>query len=286
MAGLITSSWDNYRVVHLEGDEDLREALDKIIPLCDYQRVYGMNDPLILGGDIPMRITADWIITTAAEIASENESTIMITLCYNRNDRTPDSIRTFLKDFGIKVLDYPLIDDTIAISDKETSIIDHGDNLPSLIETLLNLTGHTFNRNSEIPIYQREGADFSLTIKADFLFNINGKDHIIDLSGLGSDIITLLREHQFTVLSLFEETSSDLIVTRSLEFLGINFDSNPHPFLAENRDESKNIRLMIPGITFQDNKNNTILATHLKLSPAIINFLAVKGYSVLLLPVS
>ena len=61
-----------------------------------------------------------------------------------------------------------------------------------------------------------------------------------------------------------------------------------HPFyriiIAANRDESRNIRLMIPGITFQDNNNNTILATHLKLSPAITNFLAVEGYSVLLLP--
>lgn len=286
MAGLITSSWDNYRVVHLEGGESLREAVDKILPLCDYQKVYGINDPLILGGDIPMRITADWIIRTAPGIDSENESTVMITLCSNQDDRTPDSIKTFLGDFGIKVFDYPLLDDTIPLTGNKASIIDHGDDLPSLIETLLNLTGHAFTRNAEVPIYQKEGADFSLTIKADFMFNINGKDHIIDLSGLGPDIITLLQEHQFLVLSLSNETSSSVIVTRSLEFLGVSFDSNPHPFLAANRDESKNVRLMIPGIIFQDNKDNTILATHLKLSPAITNFLTVEGYSILLLPLS
>lgn len=286
MAGLITSSWDNYKVVHLQGDEDLKEAIDKVLSLCDYQKVYGMNDPLILGGDIPVRITADWIIGLAQETSSENESTIMITLCHNQEDRTPDSIRTFLGDFGIKVLDYPLLEETITLTENETSIIDHGDDLPSLVETLLTLAGHTFTREAEVTIYQREGADFSLIINADFMFNIDGRDHVIDLSGMGSDIINLLQEHQISVLSLFDERSSSAIVTRSLEFLGLSFDSNPHPFLAANRAESKNIRLMIPGIIFQDNKYNNILATHLKLSPAITSFLAKKGYSILLLPLT
>ena len=286
MAGLITSSWDNYRIVHLEGDDDLKDAIDKIVPLCDYQKVYGMDDPLIIGGDIPMRITADWIIRPAQETSSENESIIMITLCHGEDDRTPDTIRTFLEDVGIKSFDYPPLADASPLPVNETPIIDQADDFPSLIEKLLNLTGRTFTRKEEVPIYQNEGADFNLIIKADFMLNMDGRDLIIDMSGLGPDIITLLKEHQFSVLSLSGEKLPSGIITRTLEFLGVTFDSNPHPFLAANRSESKNIRLMIPGIIFQDNKGKTVFATHLRLSSAITNFLALKGYRILLLPLS
>jgi hypothetical protein len=286
MERLITSSWSNYRIAHMEGDEDLKDAVDKILPLCGYQKVYDIDDPLILGGDIPIRITADWIIKLDPEISTQDESIIMITLCYGEDDRTPDSILTFLKDFGVEALDYPPVTDISASPMNETPIVYQEDDLLSLIERLLNMVGPAFTREAEVTLYQKERADFSLIVNADFMLNIDGRDHIIDLSGLGPDIINLLQEDQFSVLSLSGEESASTIVTRTLEFLGVPFDSNPHPFLASNRAESRNIRIMIPGIVFHDNEGIAILATHLRLSPAISEFLSQKGYNILLLPLS
>jgi len=284
--GLIKSSWDNYGIVHLRGDEDLKEAIDRIIILCDYKKIQGMNEPLILAGDIPLRITADWIIQLAPEQSSKEENIVIVNLCNDENSRTPATIRTFLKGLGIKTVDYPPSSETMEKSAEGPEILETGDDRSSIIETLLNLTGRTFSINMEIPIYEEQKADFKLIVKADFILDIDGKDSIIDLKGLGPDIIALLKKHKYQVLSLSNETSSSAIVTRTLEFLGVEFDSVPHPFLAADRAESTNIRLMIPGIVFKNNKDQSIFATHLNLTPEIISFLSQKGYRILRLPIS
>lgn len=286
IAGLITSSWDNYGIVHLRGDEDLKEAIDRIIILCDYKKIQGMNEPLILAGDIPLRITADWIIQLAPEQSAEDENIVIVTLCNDENSGTPATIRTFLKGLSIRTVDYPSTPEIMEESAEGPEIMETGDDRSSIIETLLNLIGRTFSSNMEIPIHEEQKADFKLIVKADFILDIDDKDFIIDLKGLGPDIIALLKEHQYQVLSLSNEKSSSAIVTRTLEFLDIEFDSGPHPFLAADRAESTNIRLMIPGIVFRDSKAQSIFATHLSLTPEIISFLSQKGYRILRLPLS
>ena len=285
MAELIRSSWDNYAIVHLRGDEDLKEAIDRIIILCDYQKIQGMNEPLILGGDIPLRITADWIIQLAPEQSSGEENIVIVNFLDDAGSATPGTIGTFLEDIGIRAVDYPPSLETIEESVEDAEILpDTGDDRGSLIEMLLSLNNRTFSRNKEIPIFQNQQADFNLIVKADFLLDIDGGNYVIDLTGLGQDIIALLKEHQFHVLSLANEKSSSDIVTRTLEFLGIDYDSEPHPFWAAERTELKNIMLMIPGIVFRDSKYQNIFATHISIPPEITNFLARKGYRILRLP--
>ena len=87
------------------------------------------------------------------------------------------------------------------------------------------------------------------------------------------------------VLSLFNEKSSSEFITRTLDFLGIEFDSKPHPFWGVDRDETKNIRLMIPGIIFRDYSAQAIFATRLRLPPEIESFLAQKDFRILRLPI-
>jgi hypothetical protein len=117
------------------------------------------------------------------------------------------------------------------------------------------------------------------------LLKVDGKDAVIDMNGLGPDTIALLNEHQYKVLSLANESPS-AIVTKTLDFLGIESEPGPHPFLAADRDESKNIRLMIPGTVFKDNKGQSIFTTNLTRYPEIISFLSQKGYMILRLPQS
>ncbi|MCJ7596523.1 MAG: LysM peptidoglycan-binding domain-containing protein, partial [Desulfobacterales bacterium] len=47
MAELISSSWENYRIVHLGKGDNLRAALDKILSLCNYQKIYRDGEPLV-----------------------------------------------------------------------------------------------------------------------------------------------------------------------------------------------------------------------------------------------
>jgi len=285
LTGLITSSWYNYGIVHLRDDEDLKEAMERIIILCDYRKIQGINEPLILAGDIPLRITADWIIQLGTEQSAEEKNIVIVNLCDDEDSVTPATIRRYLERFGVKTVDYPPSQKGMEEPVEEPEILRTGDDRSSIIKSLLSLFGLTFSSDTEIPIYGKEQADFDFIVKADYLLNIDGKDAIIDMNGLGPDIIAVLNEHQYKVLSLANELPSDM-VTKTLDFLGIESDPGPHPFLAADRAESKNIRLMIPGIVFKDNNGQDIFATHLTLYPEIISFLSQKGYRILRLPQS
>jgi len=70
-------------------------------------------------------------------------------------------------------------------------------------------------------VYQIDGEELNLIIEADFIMNIGGEDRIIDLSGLGPDIVNMLKEHEFLILELSGEKDSFIITKSTLNFLNI-----------------------------------------------------------------
>ncbi len=285
MSDIITSSWGNYGIVHLESGVDLKEAMGRIMILCDYRKIQGIKEPLVLGGDIPLRITADWIIDRVSGESTGGQDIIIINLLDDESSGTPASVRAFLKGFGIKTVDYPTFPESEEEYEKATEVFGRmaGD-MYALVEELLGLKGAEFSRDQEIAIYPDEKDDFNLVIKADFLFDAHGRDHIIDMSGLGPEIMSLLDEHGFRVLSIPEQKGSFAIVTRALDFLDMEYDSGPHIFWAAERSELRNIKLEIPGIIFRDHEARNIFATHINIPQEITGFLHDKGYEILFLP--
>lgn len=286
MSTVIESSWGNYAIVHLNKDDNLRTAFDKILSACHYSKIYKLGEPLELRGDIPFRIAGDWIIKPTAAPSGEREKMIMITLVDDRTPRTPRAIQDFLRTQGIKAIDYPPADDAVEPSAGKLEVLKAGNDVSSLIETILNLTGHPFSRGVEIPIYKSGKANFNLVMKADFLLKVNGRDCIIDLKGLEPDIATLLEEHQFRVLLLAGDKDPSSIVSKTLDLLGVQFDSKPHDFMAAERDRQKNVRLTINGIVFQANSGKNIFATPLEIPDDIALFLSQRGYDILNLTLS
>jgi hypothetical protein len=283
MAQLITSNWKNYRVVHLGKGVTLRQALDKILPACDYEKVYDRGEPLVLSGDIHLRMTADWIIKPSE---GEDGQTILITLTDRHSAKTPPEIRGFLATLGIKAIEYPPTDELATEPGPKIEIMQAGHEKPELIEMVLNLTGHTYHRDVDIPIYEAQKTDFNLIVKADFLLPMDGKNGIIDFRGLGPDVVALLREHHYEVLPLARETYPPAVVSQILKFIGVQFDADPHAFMATPRDASKNISVTIPGIVFQDNRGRNVFASQLALPNEIAGFLTRKGYKILSLALS
>jgi hypothetical protein len=286
MSTVIASSWQNYAIVHLDKDDNLRTAVDKILPACHYSKIYKLGEPIDLRGDIPFRIAGDWIIKPTTEPSGENEKMIMITLVDEQTSRTPRAIQDFLRTQGIKAIDYPPAEDAVEPSADKLEVLQAGNDISSLIETILNLTGQPFSRGVEIPIYKSGKANFNLVMKADFLLKVKGSDCIIDLKGLEPDIATLLEEHQFKVLLLAGDKDPSSIVSKTLDLLGVQFDSKPHDFMAAKRDQQKNVRLTIPGIVFQADSGKNIFATPLEIPDDIALFLSQRGYDILNLTLS
>ena len=135
--------------------------------------------------------------------------------------------------------------------------------------------------NAIYSTYQRNKADFKLVIKADFFLNIQGKDAIIDLTGLAPEVISLLDEHQFLVLSLADEKDPLAMVSKTLGFVGVQSQDGPHSFIAADRSDSRNVKLTVSGIIFSDTYGNAIFATPLNLPNEIASFLSTRAYRIL-----
>ena len=281
MASLVESSWKSYCIVHLEDGDDLRSALNKILPVCGYVEVLKDGEPLAFKGDIHFRITGDWIIRLA-NAPSENDIHIaVINMVESPATATPRVLKDFLETMGIRVVDYPGRDYDTPEELGEVEILSAGGDISSLIRALLSLVGQTYTAQVEIPVYQSEKADFELIIKADFFLRVKDTDAIINLNGLATESISLLEEHGFSVLSLAAEKEPLSIVAKVLGFVGVRHSSSPHSFLATTRNESKNIRLTLPGIVFMDAQGKAILSTQLALPDEIATLLAQRGYRIL-----
>jgi LysM repeat protein len=285
MAQVISANWDNYRVVHLKADEELRGALNKILAACEYYKIYKQGEPLELRGDITLQVSADWIIQTSEDMSR----TLLISLADKSGYRIPPELRNFLTNFGVKSIEYPPAQQNApetSAPPASSDVLFAGKDKAAVIESVLNLTGQTFTRDVEMPVIQGRKSGVSLMVKADFFLYVDGKDSIIDFTGIGPDIIPLLKEYKVSVLSLGSEQDPARIVSRTLEFIGVKFDSKPHPFTAAGKEVSQNFKLIIPGIVFRDNRGQNVFASHLKLPDDIAGFLSRRGYKVLSLAVS
>ena len=249
--------------------------------MCNYPKILRRGEPVELKGDIDLKISGDWIITLSEDPLDNGHGHVVINFIDPHTLRTPRVIKNYLAGLGVKVVEYPSEGEDTLENIKGVQKLGGDGDAFSLVASLLRLSGHSFSTRVQIPVYQSRNAGFKLIINADFLLNIRGKDAIIDMKGLAPDMISFLKEHQFSILSLAGEKRSLAMVSKTLEFLGVQSTSGPQSFKATSRDDSNNITLSMPGIVFLDQQGNSILATPLSLPDEIVAFLSLKGYQVL-----
>jgi len=281
MARLIETSWNNYGVVHLTKDDDLKSSLDKTLMACNFQKVLKSGEPLELGKDIPIRITGDWIVTVPGAGSENKPSFIVVNLRDGDNTHIPLAIKNYLEDFGVKVIDYPPGQDEASAGTGEVEMLEGGGDPSALLKTILGLAEQSYSTDKNIPVYQSRNEDLNLIVRADFFLKIKGKDAVISLAGLAPEVIALLEEQGFMVLSLAEEKDSLNLVTRTCKFLGIQFQRGIHDFMAVKKDVSGNTRLTLTGVIFSDSSGGSILATQQNLPDEILTFLSQRGYKFL-----
>ena len=281
MAKLIESSWGNYRVLHLDEGDNLRSALDKIWVVCSYPKVSKGGEPLELGGDIPIRITGDWIVSLYKTKSHDRPDFFVINLRESPSPNIPRMIRKYTETLGVKIIDYPPVEDKSAGVMEKTALLEGGGNPESLVIKLLELAGLSYSTQVEIPVFQRQKAGFKLVVKADFFLKIQGRDAIIDLTGLAPEVVSLLEEHKFLVLSMANEKNPLSMASRTLDFLGIESRDGPHSFMAITGSDLRNVKLTLSGIVFSDSHGNPVLVTPLKLPDEIAAFLSKRSYRIL-----
>ncbi|MCD6560797.1 MAG: LysM peptidoglycan-binding domain-containing protein [Deltaproteobacteria bacterium] len=281
MTGIIKSSWQNYRVIHLKKEDDLKSSLNKILSVCGYAKIRRQGEPLQLSGNIPLKITGDWIITRSGNQTDDKPLIYVINILTTPEDATSCLIKDYVKGLGIEVIDCPPGENGTEQDPTVFKALKGCDTPSSLVESLLKLDDREFSTQLEIPVFQSRKADLKLTIKADFFLRTREKDAIIDLTGFDKGIISFLKDHHFLLLSLAADKDPFSISAKTLEFLDVQYNPGPHLIMAASRDNSRNIRLSIPGIVFKDSHGKPIIITPHNLPDKIRMFLSLKGYKVL-----
>ncbi len=281
---LIETDWEDYRIVTLDPEDKLREAVDKILGAGGFYKIIESGENLKTQGDIDISIGGDWVVMPVKSREEKAKGVVVITLLETGREKTPGPVKDYLGKMGIRIVDYPDFSDSLEKKDKLLAEhcldIDQERDFP-LASLLLDLAGQPFSKQVEIPVYQGEKAGFKLTINADIFFNRNGRDCIIDLSGLSPRIVSLLQKHQFMVLSLSENNNPMKITESILQFLGVSLYSEDHEILAAQREVKRNIKFKIPGITFFDKQERNIFVTGKRMPEEMKRFLSYKGFYIL-----
>jgi len=285
MAKVIESTWATYRVVQLSAGDDLRSALDKILTAFNYQRIVKKGAPLTLGGNIPVSITGDWILSPPRTDPDRGPRFVVINLMPGRGQGLPGAIKNYLKLLGVEVIEYPETDEGPSAAGASATARTATD-AEALIKAVLELRGLPFTTRKDIPAYATQNRDFKFTVQADFYLEIGQRRYIIDGGGMGPDVVSLLKENGISVLSLAQGMKPVDMVSTILQFLNVHFEPGPHAFMARGGDVSRNVKLTLSGIKFYDNKGASVLATSLNLPTDLVAFLSQRGYRVLLLPPS
>jgi len=153
----------------------------------------------------------------------------------------PPELRSFLTNLGVKSIEYPPSQQN-APSHRpavKSDVLFAGKDKAAVIESVLNLAGQTFTRDVECLSFRGRGAESAPDQGRNFFLYVDGKDSIIDFTGIGCGHRALVEGVQ-SLRSLFGERGDPAkIVSRTLEFIGVKFDSKPHPFTQAEKEDSK-----------------------------------------------
>ncbi len=280
MGRVIESSWGTYRIVHLSPRDDLKSAFDKILKAFQYPKIFKQGEPLKLSGTIPISITGDWIIIPPRNPSDQQPGFVVINFLDDPNQAVPQTIKAYLKQQGVAVVEYPSVEapgKPLLEKTPETAV-----DSAALIEMVLTLTGHPHDSRVKIPAFESQNDDFKLTVTADFLLKTHGRERVIDLSGLDPEIVALLKERGISVLSLSKEKDPLAMASKTLGFLGWQHKMGPHT-LSTAPHSKKNIKLTLSGVIFSTEQGHSVFMTPLSLAPEVALFLYQKGYRVVTL---
>ncbi len=286
LAKLIGSTWDHYRVVHLKEEDDLKTAVGKVLKASGYPKVFEKGEPLELKGDVDLRVTGDWIVTLTEPGSGEKPSFVVINLIESDKPRTPEPIKNYLAELGVKAIEYPPVRGQAPAKTYKIEKTQVGPNRSSLIETLLTMMGHPFSSQTEVHVYQDKAGDLRFVITADYYLKIKGKNSIIDLTGMSPQLRAYLADQGLRVLDLTTVGSPMDTVIKTLKFCDVTYNPGPHSFTATTGEKSRNVGMIIPGVVFSDRRGKKVLATQRELSDNLVAFLTRKGYRYLALPPS
>lgn len=282
---LIESSWKNYKFVNIRSDESMESVFSKLFSLSGYYSVTRRGKPIVLKDEmITTKIWADWIIIKDKESA-RRDSTLAVNIVGERGEAPPPAIKKYVERSGVRVVDFFLAGrkergndqkEALTSGEEETTTLNSSTN-KELVPALLALINQPFTTNARLSLLKTSSIGLKMGITADISLRREDNDFIISLQDLPNDLVEILAENEFSILEIREGEHPTSVISRVLEFLGIEFSSSTLEFDTAQKGDPHNITVFVPGFLLQGSPSCKALLTKADLDENLSRFLREKG---------
>jgi hypothetical protein len=217
----------NFQIFRTRRGEPLDRVLDHLWPLCGYYRVYTKERAYEGGGDIRLKISADWMIWPTEEAWNSGQPLVLNKVSRGGRGTDPAWGR-FLSDHGLKVLDLdrnliqPVLETAVGGPAPATSVTTLDSANPRFLASeLVRLFGA--EPRPAAPLEVKSGQDPQI-VTAPLYWEAGGHRVVLNFGELSSDEAAVLRKNGFRVVAA--SLNSEAVIETVLTGFGLKAQEN------------------------------------------------------------
>ena len=202
-----------YHVFSTSPTESLGKALERLWPMCNYYRVYNRTNTYEGGGDVKLKISADWIIWPT-EAAWKAGQPVVINRLASENQRTSPQWSSFLEANGFTMVDIyqnaisdPPQEGKSSSGQAKWNIVELNPRYSTLFAAeIIKAMGGKPEMGPRIKVSR--GPEKDTPISVPLMWKVGNTQVLLDFGDIPRGTIDILRQDGYRVLTVELETES------------------------------------------------------------------------------
>jgi len=274
---LIRSYWKDIKIVPIKNHSNLEDIINHTFStvIGTTKREIGFED-----NGIKLDIRAQWILEHPSKTYR------CISLIKTRDEKTPDSIKQYLKRKGIVVEEIDLSNETEEnrgeSADTKEAPVDQAITVATkdpqtMVRQMLKALDIRYSENVTVTFPY---AGIQINAQSNLISTPDGKELFVDFENLYGDAIQAIKKTGFNIIQVKRKDSATEIIEKLLAALNNSYTRDPI-FYAAKRPSDYNTTLKIPGFLIEREAPNKTLLSGAPLDAELISFLNAQNIKVM-----
>jgi hypothetical protein len=248
---LITETWKNYRVVHMDGASGPEEMVDRLLRASGYYSVKeGIAHPPVIGDLVSVTLPARWVVLRTSQSLLNGEI-ILIKQVPEKPQPELTAVFRYADRVGIRVLPFsfdPSANEGFLVGWEPAK--EAGEEAPRIsllqggleaLDVSLDLLGIPKAEEKRIRI-GGGGNSFLLTIQPERMFDAAGKRFVVDTGKMSPALHTIIQNSGYVVFSVGKGETGRSILQRLLTAVGVPVEERKEYLLAGGEGKGFEVR--------------------------------------------
>jgi hypothetical protein len=248
---LITETWKNYRVVHMDGASGAEEMVDRLLHASGYYSVKeGIAHPPVIGDLVSVTLPAQWVVLRTSQSLLNGEI-ILIKEVPEKPQPELTAVFRYADRVGIRVLPFsfdPSVNEGFLVGWEPAK--EAGEEAPRIsllqggleaLDVALDLLGIPKAEEKRIRI-GGAGNSFLLTIQSERMFDAAGKHFVVDTGKMSPALQTIIQNSGYVVFAVGKGETGRSILQRLLTAVGVPVEERKEYLLAGGEGKGFEIR--------------------------------------------